>query len=79
MAVERVTRRTREVVDRIHEELYSAGIYMPKSRIIEYIILHYADNALERLKEAKGGDQATTPGEPEAKPPTGGGTGGGGP
>ena len=78
MAVERVTRRTREVVDRIHEELYSAGIYMPKSRIIEYIILHYADNALERLKEAKG-SQATTPGEPEAKPPTGGDTGGGGP
>lgn len=77
MAVERVTRRTREVVDRIHEELYSAGIYMPKSRIIEYIILHYANDALERLKEAKGNPPTT----PQGWPPNPGlrGGGGGGP
>ena len=55
MAVERVTRRSKEVVDRIHEELYEDGVYMPKDRIIEYIILHYADDAVKRLKEkAKG-------------------------
>ena len=76
MPVERLTRRTMEVVEGVQELLYENGIYMPKNKLIEYIILHYAYDALKRIIEER--PPTTTP---QGWPPSlslrsGGGRGG---
>ena len=72
MPVVRLTRRTLEVVEGVQELLYENGVYMPKNRIIEYIIVHYAYDALKRIIEEN------PPTTPQGWPPNPGLRGGGG-